>query len=437
MDQELTYKWIQDRLRELNSGTLSEKDRVRLVEIAKEDPFVADALEGFHAHPDGPHEQHLERLKEKIIVAKRTRRRWLIPNLTVTAIAASVLVIIATFAVITRIEKQSEEAVFVFVEPDSILLNDTVSSGIAMETDARMSADDETKIEAPQPAMDRTVNKQTASEKEYKKSIPVAPSVSSGAAAKTEVTASQPVATDDEPVSNTIATSPTEDEEKAVMDNMAMGSEVQRSKIQRDEGYYANQMDPDMMNRRVTGRVVDALHGDPIGFAKLSVSYTNQLFYTDIDGNFELFIPESEAVVQVTFTGYSDSLQIIKQGEENIHVGLKPGVILPSSAQAAAKSKGPVLPTKLIATESFLHLNRHILSSSTLRLSTEASSARRKVTVEFNVKEDGRPVDIIVTASSRDKSYDGEAVRLIETGPEWVCPAGVYPCRREYTFLFR
>jgi len=73
LDQELTYKWIQERLRELHSGTLSEQDRLRLVEIAKDDPFVSDALEGFHAHPDEAHAEHLDAIAAKI---KQTKRAY-------------------------------------------------------------------------------------------------------------------------------------------------------------------------------------------------------------------------------------------------------------------------------------------------------------------------------------------------------------------------
>ena len=126
MDQELTYKWIQERLRELNSGTLSEQDRLRLVEIAKHDPFVSDALEGFHAHPDEEHAQHLQAITAKIKQPKRERRRWLIPNLTVTAIAASILLIVATYAVITRIEHKTDETLFVFFSLALLIIITTI-----------------------------------------------------------------------------------------------------------------------------------------------------------------------------------------------------------------------------------------------------------------------------------------------------------------------
>ena len=102
MDQEKTYKWIQDRLRELNAGTIAEADFRQLETLAKDDPFVADALEGYQSHPDLDHTEFLDSLTQKIKPFKRERRRWLIPNLTVTAVAASLILIVGFYAVMTR-----------------------------------------------------------------------------------------------------------------------------------------------------------------------------------------------------------------------------------------------------------------------------------------------------------------------------------------------
>ena len=171
MDQELTYKWIQERLRELHSGTLSEQDRLRLVEIAKDDPFVSDALEGFHAHPDEAHAEHLDAIAAKIKQTKRARRRWLIPNLTVTAIAASILLIVATYTVITRMEKSSDETLFVFVAPDSLAQHDSLAGGMAMESTSQPVDDENQIMDATKTASQPTVNDKSVSSPPESKQI--------------------------------------------------------------------------------------------------------------------------------------------------------------------------------------------------------------------------------------------------------------------------
>jgi hypothetical protein len=103
------------------------------MEIAAHDPFVADALEGYTSHPDSEHAEYLEYLAGKIAHRKRERRRWLIPNLTITAIAASLLIILATYAVLSRIDHPQKETTFVFVSPDSLEIHESDSLGVAME----------------------------------------------------------------------------------------------------------------------------------------------------------------------------------------------------------------------------------------------------------------------------------------------------------------
>lgn len=442
MDQELTYKWIQERLRELHSGILSEQDRLRLVEIAKDDPFVSDALEGFHAHPDEVHAQHLDAIAAKIKQPKRERRRWLIPNLTVTAIAASILIIVATYAVITRMEKSSDETLFVFVAPDSLAQLDSLVGEVAMETGPQPVDTMNEKMAAPETATQQTPHQKSISAQTESKQLKVQPAPGTVTAAKTEVPVTEP----SEPSSQS-AVKPSskesseivhvDDEIKTADEDIAVQSQVELSRAKRDEGFYANQMNPAIMQSRVTGQVTDAHSGAPIMSAKLAVDYSNQLFYTDIEGGFELFIPQQEAVLLVTYPGYADTAMIIKQADEHILVDMKAGGILSSNVIAGANNKGPVPSAMLDPIASFRHFYNYIAATSSLQLTPEASSARRKVTLEFNVKSDGRPRDINVLESSRDKTYDNEAKRLLESGPDWVCPGGEYPCTRRYTFYFR
>jgi TonB family protein len=196
-------------------------------------------------------------------------------------------------------------------------------------------------------------------------------------------------------------------------------------------------MDPALMQMRVAGLVVDANSSQPVPAAKIAVDYTNQYFYSDIQGYFELSVPEPEAVLQVMQTGYADSLVVVRPGDEHISVGLKTADIIAPIIQHGIKGKGPVSVKKNPAIESHLVFSQYLKAASSLQLTTEPSAARRKVTVTFTVRKDGRPVDVTVVESSRDKTYDDEAVRLIQNGPDWVCPGGEYPCVRRYTFYFR
>jgi hypothetical protein len=228
-----------------------------------------------------------------------------------------------------------------------------------------------------------------------------------------------------------------DDEIKAADEDIPVQSKTEIARANRDEGYYANQMNPALMQSRVIGQIADANSGAPIMSARLAVDYSNQLFYTNIEGGFELQLPQPKALLQVTYPGYADTAFIIKPSEENLVVAMKPGNILSSNVMAGAKTKGPVPSGTLNPVTSFHTFYNYIAAASSLQLTSEASSARRKVTIEFTVRKDGRPKDIKVVESSRDKTYDDEAKRLLESGPDWVCLDGEYPCTRSYTFYFR
>jgi TonB family protein len=412
------------------------------VALAREDPFVADALEGFHAYPEIDHSIPLDTIAQRIKHTKRERRRWLIPNLTVTAIAASFLVILTTYGVIMQVQKKNEESVLVMVAPDSILMTDTVVNDIAMESEAGTPATEETKNILSEPASKPAARESAPITSSVRKETKVQPGTEQSESSASDVTATEPIRIT-QPTSIPVAP-PSVDGIKIMAEDKTMETQPvlagaaskESSRARRDEGYYANQMDPDMMRSVVTGSIVDVLTGAPIAPAKLQVSYTNQLFFADAQGQFELSIPESEAVLQVSSPGFTDSIFIVKQGEENMLVGLNVAVKdLLNAPQRIIK--GPVSPNKDPAIESFLNIHRHITSSSTLQLTTDPATSRRKVTVAFKVNNEGRPKNISVMESSRDKTYDGEAVRLIESGPEWYCPGGESPCVRQYTFYFR
>jgi hypothetical protein len=442
LDQELTYKWIQERLRELHSGTLSEQDKLRLVEIAKDDPFVSDALEGFHAHPDEAHAEHLEAIVAKIKQQKRERRRWLIPNLTVTAIAASILMIVATYAVMTRMQKNTDETLFVFVAPDSLAQHDSLAGGMVMESAPQPVDEVNEKMDAPETTAPTVADQKSIVSKTESKQLKGQPALKKDAAAATDIAISEPTAPSAQPsalpAAKESATTVYADDKIEVADeDIPVQSKTEMARANRDEGFYANQMDPALMQSRVIGRVADAGSGAPIMSARLAVDYSNQLFYTDIEGSFELHLPQPEAVLQVTYPGYADTALIIRPSEENLLVAMKPGNILSSNVITGAKTKGPVPSGMLNPVTSFHTFYNYIVAASSLKLTSEASSARRKVTIEFTVRKDGRPKDIKVIESSRDKTYDDEAKRLLESGPDWVCLEGEYPCTRSYTFYFR
>lgn len=415
MDQEQTYKWIQARLRELDSGSISEEDRLRLVDIALKDPFVADALEGFHAHPEADHDHHLNSIEQKITLTKRNRRSWLIPNLAVTAIAASFIIILATYAVLMRMDKDSNETEFVFVSPDSILISDPASGAVAMEDESRGAIEQEDANALTSNRADQPTSQQPPS------ATPTA-----------EETFSNPT---NSGVAKTNTTSPTGGNAK--MNDATTFSDPKASSKSTKENANANQAQYTLTEKRLTGRVTDAATGLPLPYAPFLASNSNKLTFTDDQGNFEVMVSEPEVVLQIKSTGFEDTTFVLASNTDRATIALRTSTADKTQKSTRSSQSNNTAESQRTAITSYFAFSQYIASSSLIPLGTGITSTGKKVTVAFEVTSTGRPQKIKVVTSSGDKSYDAEAIRLINKGPDWVCSKGETSCVRSYTFYFQ
>jgi hypothetical protein len=86
---------------------------------------------------------------------------------------------------------------------------------------------------------------------------------------------------------------------------------------QRDQGYYANQMNPVLTNQRVTGKVISQ-SGETLIGTLISIPNTNLVTSTDLFGKFELYLPVPTSPVEIVNTGYQDTTLMVSQGQEDL-----------------------------------------------------------------------------------------------------------------------
>ena len=421
MAQERTYSWIQDRIRELHAGKLSEADSIRLHEIARENPFVADALEGFKNHPDSSHSTNLDHLAQQIKLGRRTRRRWLMPNLTVTAIAASVIIIVAAYSVMTRFDRDESESVYVLVSPDSLPTDSTIPT-IAYEPPTDLKADQS--VPAP-PVREKSNTGAVASvEKSEEKTV----TPNSNAAGSDQSTG----------ITNSSAPSTARESRDMEADVIAVETYAKE-----DAGYFANQLDPDLMARRSSGRVIE-LTGQPLIGASLNVSKTNLTTTTDLNGRYELYLPLPVTEVEIYQGGYKDTTLLLRQGEEDRTIILSSSILMNEPMLAGAATKTHTTQANRPAGESerskeneepslplFLQQNAQV------PLRSNFYDPGSDVTLEFEVNTKGKPEQIRILSSTGTQKQNEEAIRLVKKYPRWICEKDVYPCRVTYTMYFQ
>nr|MDQ3018169.1 TonB family protein [Bacteroidota bacterium] len=210
-----------------------------------------------------------------------------------------------------------------------------------------------------------------------------------------------------------------------------------------NEGLYANQMDPSVMARRVTGKIQDA-NGQPLMGANLNIIQTNLGTFSDETGRFELFLPEKENEVDVSYSGYVDTSIKLRQGEDDVTIVLpqKYDASKEVSVQDNATSKTLSVPAGRAYTPTRPKNNAdnysdYLRNNSRVPIQENSIVPGREVSLEFNVNSKGRPESIRIVQSSQDPALDEEAIRLVRRGPDWGCEMDMFPCVTKYTIYFK
>lgn len=436
MDQERTYKWIQDRLRELHAGTITDADFRQLESLAKDDPFVSDALEGYQAHSQLDHASYLDSLTARIQSKKRARRRWLIPNLTVTAVAASMIIIVGLYAVISRMEKDETPNLAANTNEHELTIGKPGDS-VGLYAPSSATTDD------VEPSPPIAAVEQQAS----KSSTDIQPSASRS---KRQSEKKHDVAEIQAEESSSDIADGRKMNEAAPAGNISTYSKeaeqatAPAAKAQdKDLAYYANQMDPRIMAQRVSGRVTSE-NGEPLIGVNFLVQGTNLSTTSQLDGKFELYLPKGDAPVDVVYGGYEDQEVNLKPGDENVEIRLASmTTLINDNVMAGAASKteraqtaSPKMATMTIQADDNLLFVDYLKTNSKYPLADNLNVPAKTVLLEFIVNTDGHPSQVKVVESSQVKALDEEAVRLIKKGPDWECKMG-YPCKVNYRIYFK
>ena len=427
MDQERTYKWIQDRLRDLHSGTLNETDRARLIELSKDDPFLKDALEGYQSTHGHDHIQRLRTISHHIQSRHTARRRKLFPSRSqwvIQAAAAALLLLFVTWAAIYYVGKENTE-VFATAKTEDATSTDTlidITSG-AQDIDADIAYDQPAELLQEEPGLRANAQaKYEAKDKteaEAKDNNLSSQNMKSTVADATQIEEASPSGVLSEPVT-TGKTSEYESD----------GIEYSMTK---DEGSFANAMPPSMVEQRVTGQIINS-YGQPVTGAVISIPNSNLITTSDTYGQFEIFIPGAKSPVEISSSGYQDTLMNVNKGQENVVVVLSSAY--PHQGEVAYQKmeaqKARVNTTSLDKTLSF---HEYLKANSIYPVQSQYTSNNHPVTIQFTVNSEGRPEKITTVKSSVAKKFHTEAIRLVENGPLWTCDK--FPCKKEYTIYFQ
>lgn len=172
------------------------------------------------------------------------------------------------------------------------------------------------------------------------------------------------------------------------------------------------------------GKVIDE-SGNAIPYATISTP-DNRATITDISGNFSIVIPDTTFSANISAPGYFTRELALNNNKaettiilQNNHAALSE-VVVTREANARKKQAAKMITEEgyLEPTEGWVRFNDYI--SENIRLPEEMGEEpiRGEVTLAFDIDSKGEPVNITVQKSLCSKC-DEEAIRLLKQGPKW------------------
>lgn len=453
-------------IKRYHQGLLSPKEKHDLEKAALDDPFLADALEGY-AYAGSDAARDLADLEKRL--ATRTGTGNVIPlkggrQFSPFMKAAAMILILATAGLfVYQFAFNNKDSALVEEKSGSTAKIETIADG--KDTPAAPSTVDtgtglfikpnskKDKIEEAVTTNDgRTVKKEsgavtttdnTTGQKDEavaivtdNKSQPAGEAPVAAAPSKPEInTETAGKGTEKEPAPEEVKTRAAGIARKKETDNDAQRkNSVQQPDDSRnardlsvnrqsDDKYYRNQA----LNT-FRGRVMN-ISNSGVPFANVTVTDDKTATYTDANGNFVLTSPDSVINVQVRSLGYDDANAQLRNNLPSNTVilqedrrNLSEVAVIGQQPNSAARAKdGNLKVAEASPLDGWENYDRYLVNN--LRVPKDiqlpGSTAGNFVQVSFEVSKNGNPVSIRIE-KSLCSSCDKEAIRLIKEGPKWI-----------------
>lgn len=171
------------------------------------------------------------------------------------------------------------------------------------------------------------------------------------------------------------------------------------------------------------GRIVDR-NNNPLPFANITNTRDNVGTYSDAQGNFTLISTDTLLKVQVRSVGFENNLAQLKNSVATNRVVMEDDKTAPDKILSLRKAVGIPSPGANVKLEEpepadgWINYNTYMANNINVPDDLKMKNDKGQVRLSFDVNQNGEPVDIKVEKSLCERC-DEEAVRLIREGPKW------------------
>ena len=402
-----------DYIRGLRKG----KEAHRLEKESMQDPFLADAMDGYN-QVEGNHEQRIEKLRMQVSAHSAKKKS----TYAITwSIAACLIIGFGISSYFLFLKKSMTDEVFIAEESVSIKLAEPAAP--------------------PTPAIPATPTVPATPQKE----IALATTkVKTDSTPISEITARQAdkkdmiaeIQTTSQPQGAPVAAVPMMEEvseETAALQEVVATIDTFESESDK-KMKLAKVATILPQNNMIKGRVTDG-KGEPLIGASVTYKGTNIGTITNMNGELSLVKKDDKKRLTAEYIGYdpveiqvdTSRTMLIAMNEnkqalnEVVVVGYgakknKKSTTLGSDAKVKEQTEKEITPQPVIGKRSYQkYLKEHLVRPT----DEKCAQVKGKVVLTFLINKEGRPFYIKVKESLCE-SADKEAIRLIQEGPDWI-----------------
>ena len=402
-----------DYIRGLRKG----KEAHRLEKESMQDPFLADAMDGYN-QVEGNHEQRIEKLRMQVSAHSAKKKS----TYAITwSIAACLIIGFGISSYFLFLKKSMTDEVFIAEESVSTKLAEPAAP--------------------PTPAIPATPTVPATPQKE----IALATTkVKTDSTPISEITARQAdkkdmiaeIQTTSQPQGAPVAAVPMMEEvseETAALQEVVATIDTFESESDK-KMKLAKVATILPQNNMIKGRVTDE-KGEPLIGASVTYKGTNIGTITNMNGEFSLVKKDDKKRLTAEYIGYdpveiqvdTSRTMLIAMNEnkqalnEVVVVGYgakknKKSTTLGSDAKVKEQTEKEITPQPVIGKRSYQkYLKEHLVRPT----DEKCAQVKGKVVLTFLINKEGRPFYIKVKESLCE-SADKEAIRLIQEGPDWI-----------------
>ncbi len=431
-----------------HKGLMSPKERHALEKAALDDPFLADALEGYGASAVNVQEDIAD-LKKRL--KNRSEETKAVPVLPGKAssfswwkVAAMIVLVAGAGLLVYQFGFNKKSANMAVVQKE----NDSVSATVNPSVDANAASGTITDKQAANKANEESGKKNNTKKLEV---LPVETTATAAAAADLVNTdnANKPTASNIEPVSAAPATKKEEPLAKNVVPqqkNEALKESEFKDKVSRldtnADGVNDLALKAPAANRQANarfksqnegltinktnvfrGRVTDNSN-NPLPFSNITNTEDNVGTYSDARGYFILTSPDSVLNVQIRSLGFeTDNVQLNNKILEN-KISLEEDKTLSAKVLDTVKRNtnrsrySTMTLDEPEPVDGWSNYDIYLVNNLKVPESFFTKQKGGEVELSFDVDKNGEPVNITVKKSLCE-SCDKEAIRLLKEGPKW------------------